>query len=46
MYSTCILIFPLQAKSDDTDVDAIKREKDLACQLDETEQELKKRNKG
>ncbi|XP_052779230.1 B-cell receptor-associated protein 31-like [Mya arenaria] len=33
------------ARSDDTDVDAIKREKDLATQLDETKLELKKLKK-
>ncbi|WAR25950.1 BAP31-like protein [Mya arenaria] len=33
------------ARSDDTDVDAVKREKDLATQLDETKLELKKLKK-
>ena len=35
-----------QARSDDTDIDAAKREKDIAGQLEEAKTELKKMRKG
>ena len=43
---TGIKCFPLKQGKEDTDLDAVKREKDLAKELDESKQELSKLRKG